>query len=201
MIQKADSVESTTTVQSPSSTLGYLALAALFMLIGIMVLAWLGSNRKPPINGKALPLLFLDPLVGDEKTFSTSQLIGSPFLLYLWSPTTETCSEQLARIRECVKDHPDWKLVSIAFPENGALDIEQLRNEVQQRLDEAKLSMPTYVDTKGGPTMELTLLMPFGSFGFPTIFVVDRQGRMCHICEGSNPGSWDQMFEVMRSVK
>ncbi len=47
-------------------------------------------------------------------------------------------------------------------------------------------------------TMELTLLMPFGSFGFPTLLLIDDEGRLIQIVESQNEEGWKNLDKALK---
>ena len=175
-----------------------LGLAAVFMLIGVMTLAWLGTNSPNRSQGRLLPDFTIQPLVNVQATTNPGQWIGRKTLLYLWSPTSPACQENVDQLQRFLADHPEFQLETVAFVEKGGLVVETLAAEVQEFLKTRQLEWPVYVDTQGKATMELTLLMPYGSFGFPTALAVDSQGKLLHICEGTKPEDWQRLTDVIR---
>lgn len=163
------------------------------MLSGILTLAWLGSNPPVKVEGKLLPAIAFDPLVNADSRLSSNQFLGKKTLLLLWSPTSQTCQENVKRIQQTLSQHKDWSLVTVAFAEQGNLVVDSMKQEVKTFLEKNDVAWPTYVDDNGKATMEMTLLMPYGSFGFPTIFVIDRESRVVHICEGQTDEAWEEL--------
>ena len=191
------SVEPTLVNRPPLSSLAILGLCAAFMLTGVMVLAWLGSTPPKEIQGKLLPAIALDPLTNTEGLFNSNQLIGKKTLIYLWSPESQACRDNVSQLKQLIENNSDWSIVTVAFVEKGGLVVESLRAEVEKFMTENSVNWPTYVDTTGKATMELTLLMPFGSFGFPTIFAVDEHGKLVHICEGTKVEEWKTLEQAI----
>jgi thiol-disulfide isomerase/thioredoxin len=180
-------------LQAPKSNpILFLAACGLFMLIGIMVLAWLGTDRSKTAVGKPFPNIVLDPLLNVDQTLSTEQMTGKPTILYLWSPESKSARDELQRIDEIAKKHPDHSLITIAFSER-TLVFEVLRDQTQKMFEQEEMNWPTYVDKSGQASMEFAMLMPFGSFGFPTIFVIDQQGLIKYVGEARKPENWDEL--------
>ncbi len=192
-----NSVEPTHVSRPQLNSFVILGLCAAFMLTGVMVLAWLGSAPRKAIQGKPLPPMSLEPLSNAEGQFNSDQLIGKKTLLYLWSPDSQACRDNVAQLKQLIERHPGWTITSIAFVEKGGLVVEALRAEAEKFMTENSVNWPTYVDSTGKATMELTLLMPFGSFGFPTVFAVDEQGKLVHICEGIKDEEWKALEQAI----
>lgn len=192
-----NSVEPTHVNRPQLNSFVILGLCAAFMLTGVMVLAWLGSTPRKEIQGKLLPAITLEPLVKSEAQFVSNQLIGKKTLIYLWSPESQACRDNLPQLKQLIEKHPEWSIMSVAFVEKGGLVVESLRAEAEKFMTENSVNWPTYVDSTGKATMELTLLMPFGSFGFPTVFAVDEQGKLVHICEGIKDEEWKALEQAI----
>lgn len=192
-----NSVEPTHVNRPQLNSFVILGLCAAFMLTGVMVLAWLGSTPRKEIQGKLLPAISLEPLTNTEVEFSSNQLIGKKTLIYLWSPDSQACRDNLPQLKQLIEKHPEWSIMSVAFVEKGGLVVEALRAEAEKFMTENSVNWPTYVDSTGKATMELTLLMPFGSFGFPTVFAVDEQGKLVHICEGIKDEEWKALEQAI----
>lgn len=188
----------TSTVNSPSiapqrsSPLVFLGVCGIFMLVGILFLAWLGTDRSRSAIGKELPPFGLDPLLNSERSWNSPQDVGQTTILYLWSPTATDARSNLKRMNQLATAHSTFSLVPIAFS-NSELQLEELRETVQQALDQEGLSWPTFVDASGQASMELALSMPYGSFGFPTIFVIDQRGKIRYVCEAKKSEDWQAL--------
>ncbi len=195
-----DSVPSAVPHQTrkPSASYAFLIVCGSFMITGVLVLAWLGSKPPAKIQGKLLPAMTLDPVANSQRAFSTNDLIGKKTALLLWSPTSKACQQNLEQLSQFLSAHPDWKLSTVAFAEQGGLVIESLSGEVEQFLQKNQLQWPVYVDQSGKATMELTLLMPFGSFGFPTLLLIDDEGRLVQIVESQNEEGWKNLDKALR---
>ena len=191
------SVEPTLVSRPQLNSFAILGLCAAFMLTGVMVLAWLGSTPRKEIQGKLLPAISLEPLTNADVEFSSNQLLGKKTLIYLWSPESQACRDNVPQLKQLIEQHPEWSIVSVAFVEKGGLVVESLRAEVEKFMTENSVNWPTYVDSTGKATMDLTLLMPFGSFGFPTVFAVDEQGKLVHICEGIKDEEWKALEQAI----
>jgi alkyl hydroperoxide reductase subunit AhpC len=162
------------------------------MLTGILVLAWLGTDRSRTAVGKELPTIVLDPLLNTKQTITTEQIVGKPTILYLWSPDSKNANVELQQIAEIAKNHLEYSLVTVAFSERTPA-LEVLREKAKELLEQQDLDWPTYFDNSGKASMEFAMLMPYGSFGFPTVFVVDERGRFKYVCEAREPENWQEL--------
>jgi thiol-disulfide isomerase/thioredoxin len=176
----------------PLGSLRFLAFCGLVMLVGIMFLAWLGS---PPIHsavGKKLPALDLVPLVETEKPLQSEFLSDSLTILHLWGPWSEECRQsfpELVEVMQKFADRPDIRVISVVFPKD-VLIVDELRSQTLEFLEGQSIVLPNYIDTNGTTSVELALLMPYGSLGFPTTIVADRTGTIIEVIDGYQP---DQM--------
>lgn len=176
----------------------FLAVCGLFMLMGILFLAWLGTDRSRSAEGKPLPALSLEPLLNTDQPLTSQQLVGRPILLYLWSPESNSAQEELQDIQKIYLDYSEYSPVTIAFSQK-TLVVESLRMQAKEQLDKLELKWPTYVDASGKTSLELAMLMPYGSFGFPTIFAIDQKGRIQYICEARKPEDWQALAGKLKS--
>jgi alkyl hydroperoxide reductase subunit AhpC len=193
MIDSTATTPVSTVATSPrSNPLLFLAVCGVFMLTGILFLAWLGTDRSRTAVGKELPTIVLDPLLNTEQSITTEQIVGKPTILYLWSPDSKNAKTELQQIAEIAKNHPEYSLMTIAFSER-ALVLEVLRDKAKEQLEQQDLDWPTYVDNSGKASMEFAMLMPYGSFGFPTVFVIDQRGRFRYVCEARKPENWQEL--------
>lgn len=183
-------------MQSSTSTLGttaskgnpflFLVACAAFMMAGIMLLAWLGSPPVNPVIGKRMPKMQLEPLLGSESKIDADHFSGSAVVFYLWGPWNSESRQGYQKISEFYRrfgQNPRIQFVSVAFPKD-LLDADSLRAQAQETMNEVGCQLPLYYDPYGQASLDLALLMPFGSMGFPTTIVTDESGKICRLIEG-----------------
>jgi len=165
------------------------------MLGGIMLLAWLGSPPVSPVIGKSLPKIKVAPLLMAESENMAGPTGDSVEVLYLWGPwNEESCSGYLkiAKLYQKFESNPRIRFLLVAFAKD-ILDTEQLRAQAQVALDQAGFRMPVFYDPEGQTSMELALLMPYGSMGFPTTIVTDKSNKIVRLIEGDSVEDFDEL--------
>jgi hypothetical protein len=178
----------------------FLIVCALFMLVGIVFLAWLGSPPDRAVAGKAFPVQGLEPLANADAGLPEDSLLGQKTLVLLWSPEHEAVSEHLAEFKNLVQRHPGFAVITIAYSK-GNLIVELLQAQAREALERSDVNWPTYADRGGKSTMEYALLMPYGSFGFPTVFVLDQFGKVMTVNEGQSQDYWLQLDQFLSTLK
>jgi hypothetical protein len=173
----------------------FLLFCGAVMLVGIMFLAWLGS---PPVHsaiGRPLPEMFLEPLVGAEVPLEGKVTGDSIVVLVLWGPWSEDCGlafEEFAELVNRWDSEQSVRVISVVFPKD-VLDIDELRSQTEEFLEQRQLEVACYVDVRGKTGMDLALLMPYGSLGFPTTIVADQTGEVIEVIDGYQPNELRQL--------
>lgn len=140
-----------------------------------------------------MPEIRVEPLIPQFE--SSTDTLGGPsqaeFTIYhLWGPWSDECRrgfKEFAALFQKYESNPRVRIVSIAFPQS-VLVPDDLRQQVQTFYDEAKVFVPTSYDADGKTSLEIALLMPHGSLGFPTTIVVDKDHRVVQVIEGFESG-------------
>jgi hypothetical protein len=177
----------------------FLGACAVFMLAGIMVLAWLGTPPVNPAVGKSLPELELAPLLNADSKGSAEDSSQSLKVFYLWGPWDSESRigyQRIADLYQRFQSNSRIQFVLVAFSE-GDTDVDQLRAESQAAMEEAGFQLPCFYDPTGESSMELALLMPYGSMGFPTTLVADSSGKVVHLIEGSSSDEFVKLEQIL----
>ncbi len=177
----------------------FLAICGMFMLVGIMFLAWMGTAPVHSAIGKQLPELNVQGLF-DADDLSPAKLDSNrTVILHLWGPWNPECQKgfpAMVGLSDRMKQSPDFQVLSVAFPK-GALNVAELRSQVQDFFQSLGAALPTFFDSTGQTSMDLALMMPYGSLGFPTTLVVDPSGKVVFVMEGYSPEKFDQLQEFL----
>jgi thiol-disulfide isomerase/thioredoxin len=185
----------------PRGSLLFLAFCGMVMLMGIMFLAWLGS---PPVHsaiGRKMPAFFVEPLVNADVPIQGELETESLTVLHLWGPWSEDCRRAFPELAELAKEfaeEPAVRFISIVFPKD-VLIIDELRSQTLDFFEGQSVAMPSYVDASGATSMELALLMPYGSLGFPTTILADRTGKIIEVIDGYQPDQLRQLSSLLSS--
>ena len=127
----------------------------------------------------------LEPLLGSE-----SKSMQTIFLVRLSSLSVGSVEfesrqgyQKISEFSRRFGQNPRIQFVSVAFPKD-LLDADSLRAQAQETMNEVGCQLPLYYDPYGQASLDLALLMPFGSMGFPTTIVTDESGKICRLIEG-----------------
>jgi thiol-disulfide isomerase/thioredoxin len=138
--------------------------------------------------GKKLPDLSLTALDDPAKSVTLADLSGKVVLVNIWGPWCPPCRQELPHIAALgrkYRDQPDFQLLAITSAQSPPENLVRLRQETQAFLRDADLDLPTYLDP-GGATRRA-----FGEVGqlrgFPTTFLMDRQGVIRNVWVGYAP--------------
>ncbi len=191
--------------QSGSSTsqsgLKILAGFGVFMLIGIMFLAWLGTPKVQPAVGQAITKLDLAPLVFADAPFDESKLKGKVTVLHFWGTWCPPCREEFpgfAKLANELAGNEGVQFVSISSSQGPEYDLDYLAQATKEFLNKHQTNVPTYADTVGLSRMQLAMLMPDGSLPYPTTIVADRDGVIAGVWIGF---SYSGMKEVGQKIE
>lgn len=169
------------------------------MLLGIMFLAWLGS---PPVHsaiGRKLPAFDVEPLAHADLPIQGELAGESMTVLHLWGPWSEDCRgafPELIKLMEKFSKDPAVQFISLVFPKD-VLILDELRSQTLEFFESQSASIPSYVDTNGATSMDLALLMPYGSLGFPTTILADRTGTIIEVVDGYQPDQFKQLSQLL----
>ncbi len=166
------------------------------MLVGIMALAWIGRPRPSIAIGEPLPPLDLLPLLGVEQPVTNQELAGSLVVLHFWGTWCPPCLKEFPEFADLVAEfagNTQVAFVSVSCSGGPEYDIERLRRETQSFLAKNSVEVATYCDPAAMTRQQLALLLPNGSFGYPTTLLVGRDGRILDVLEGYYPGEMKKL--------
>jgi thiol-disulfide isomerase/thioredoxin len=143
------------------------------------------GDRHPAV-GQTLAVVDLQPLTGDAKPITTSDLQGKVTLLNIWGTWCPPCAYEfpyLAAIWQKLHSNKDFQYLSVSCRHDGeeVANLDELRAETAAFLASQRVDHPTYYDPgystphPGDSTRESLELV--GAFsGYPTTVVFDRDG-------------------------
>lgn len=187
----------------PRSGLSYVLLFGLFMLAGLVALAWIG---RPPTNvaiGEAFPKLDLKPLLYTDTEIQREDLLGKLTVLHFWGTWCGYCQMEFPEFVELAREfesHPEVQIISISSSSGAEYDLEQLAEETEQFMQERSAVIPTYSDPAALTRGQLALLMPQGSLGYPTTVLVDRDGKIAQVLPGYRPGDMQELAATIHDM-
>jgi thiol-disulfide isomerase/thioredoxin len=180
-------------------SLGVLGLVAVVLIL--MTLSPTSQSESHPAVGNRLAALDLKPLTGDATPVILDDLKGKVVLVNFWGTWCPPCRVELPHLVEVADKfagQPSFRFLPISCGPDGAEDTEELRSRTEEMLQQLGLHVATYCD----PT--LTTRRAFdkvGRFmGFPTTFLMDRQGVIRHVWIGYYPQVSQQVENGIREL-
>jgi cytochrome c biogenesis protein CcmG, thiol:disulfide interchange protein DsbE len=138
--------------------------------------------------GAKLPALELEPLAAGAPAVSLASLEGKVVLVNFWGTWCPPCRAELPEIAGLYHDlarESDFRLMAVSCG-SGAEEKEALRGETQAFLKAQDLDLPVYFDP--GRVTRKAFDQVAGLQGYPTTFLLDRQGAVRGIWVGYTPG-------------
>ncbi len=157
----------------------FVLLFGVFMLAGLLLLAWIGSPKTVTAVGEELPTLDLQPLVATDEIPTVEGLKGKIAVLHfwgVWSPESVRGYPGFVRLAKRFEDAPDVKVFSVISSAGPDFDLDGLRQSAQEFMESVEAPLPTHADPAAMTRGKLALLFPNGTFGYPTTILVDRDG-------------------------
>ncbi len=172
------------------------------MLVGLVALAWIGRPPRQEIIGERLPPLDLQALVNTERGIENADLDGKLTVLHFWGTWCHPCHLEFPEFAQLVAEFgelEDVAIVSVSCSSGPEFDMQRLTEQTHQFLQEqTDLDIPTYADSAAMTRQQLALMMPNGSFGYPTTLLVDREGVIVEALDGYLPGEMEKLAESIR---
>lgn len=182
--------------------LGGLALVAVGSLVAFIVLPRLiqgpldlGASKG---IGQRLPDLQLVPLTGTDQPVTLADLAGKVAVINFWGTWCPPCRMELPDIAELEREfrgRADVAVLAVSCGQGRREQVDQLRLNTQRLLDESGIDMPSYADptfvTRGAFDAAA------GFEGYPTTFVLDRQGTIRGIWVGFDKGMPAELHRLL----
>lgn len=172
------------------------------MLVGLLALAWIGSPPRSSAIGEPLPELDLQPLVGAETPLQREDLQGKVSVLHFWGTWCPPCRREFPEFVELANEFdsdPQVMVISISCSGGPEYDLDGLKSETIDFLNEFNASVPTYSDAAAMTRQKIALLNN-GSFGYPTTLVVDQAGLIVETLDGYLPGEMQKLAGEIRRL-
>jgi thiol-disulfide isomerase/thioredoxin len=183
---------------------GLVVLAILFIAVLLWTFAIFPSAKQRPPGASAaetLPDLKLQALTGAQEPVKLADLSGKVVLVNLWGTWCGPCQEELphlVKLHEKFAGRPDFQLLAVSCgPAFEPEDLGELRDSTRAFLEKRGYDMPTYADADLTTRRALLKVARFN--GYPTTFLLDRQGRVQRVWSGfaaEPPAQAAQMQDV-----
>ncbi len=171
------------------------------MLLGLLTLAWIGSPPKPQIIGKKFPGVDLEPLIDVESPITN--LDGRPTVIHFWGTWCPPCRQEFPEFAELHSQFSNDERVNfwaVSCSSGHESNIAKLKTDTLDFMQELGVSVPMYCDPAAFTRGKLILLMPNGSFGYPTTLVIDGQGVIVEALEGYRAGDMAKLADTIRKL-
>lgn len=178
-----------------TSAFKILALFGSFMLVGILFLVWLGSPPPNDLIGQPISLVNLQPLVNADQTVLNTDIQDKVVLLHFWGTWCGPCRREFpefAKVEEALRGHENCLVLSVSCSPGPENNLEELTKLTQAYVSEHAPEMPVYCDQTAITRGKLSLLLPGGSFGYPTTILVNQRGFITKLAKGYRPGEMEQ---------
>lgn len=182
--------------QKTGSSNYYVLLFGCIMLAGLMFLAWLGSPPRVTAIGQPLPPLDLQPLMHTDRNLDGQEIGGKIVVLHFWGTWCAPCQVEYPEFDALASeylDNPNVEIVSVSSSPGPEFDLPGLKDKTSKFLAKFPTPIPTYVDTVAMTRSKLALLLPGGTFSYPTTLLVNREGTIVEAFVGSLPGDMQRL--------
>lgn len=148
--------------------------------------------------GTPLPIVELESVEPDQRPLTREDLQGQVVVLCFWGPWSEMSRRALPRVVEVAAPYqkrPDFRLLTIACPQEPREDKEHLRQRARSTLREWNVSAPVYVDRQGNTLVSFQATA--GLERLPSVYLVDRQGIIQAVWPGYRDGVEKEIQELL----
>jgi cytochrome c biogenesis protein CcmG, thiol:disulfide interchange protein DsbE len=180
------------------SSLKTLLLFGGLMLLGTLVLVWLGTPRGTPVIGQLLPPLDLQPLVNSGAVPTSEGLSGKVKVLHFWGTWCPPCRDEFpgfVKLAKHFESQPQVAIMSVSCSGGPEYDLAELKSETEAYLNDVAPGMPTYCDPAAMTRAQIAMLLSGGTIGYPTTIVADSEGRITEVLAGYREGDMEKLQE------
>jgi thiol-disulfide isomerase/thioredoxin len=194
-----------TTQKKQMSKLGSLwplMLAGLFMLVGIMILIYIGRDTARLMNAN-LDEIDLSALLDAEKPPSIPSLYGKIAVFHFWGTWNADCRKEFPafmKVYSRFASNPQIEFVSVSCSSGIENDLESLRQETSNFLVAQEVKMPTYADTALYTRGKITRMLASGGLSYPFTMVLDGQGTVREYWVGPTSDAMEQLPKIIERL-
>lgn len=173
------------------------------MLLGTLVLVWLGTPAAMSSVGQPMPKLDLKPLLNAEVAPTAEDLSGKIVVLHFWGTWCPPCRLEFPEFSELAKkflNDPRVSIVSVSCSGGPEYDLDELRTETESFLSATAPTMATYCDPVAMTRNQFALLFDGGTFGYPTTVLVDFKGKIAKVLGGYREGDMDTLSKQIETM-
>ncbi len=178
----------------PKTGLTWLIRAGLFMLIGMMILIYIGRDTSTIVNSP-MPELDLTPLhLADSKPTNES-LKGKVVVYHFWGTWCPPCRIEYPEFHEVYvgyRDNKNVEFISVSC-EAGSEPLDSLKSSTIEYLEQINAPMPVYADPAVFTRAKVTQMLSAGGFVYPCTLLVDQKGVVRYLWRGYSENGMSQL--------
>jgi thiol-disulfide isomerase/thioredoxin len=193
-------------MSSPTKAVSSLRALLLFgglMLLGTLVLVWLGTPKGTPVVGQSLPTLDLQPLANSDTAPTSDSLRGKVVVLHFWGTWCPPCRAEFPEFVKLAKKFENESrvaIVSVSCSGGPEYNLDELKSETEAYLSDVAPGMQTYCDPAAMTRAQIGMLLSGGTFGYPTTIVTDADGKIAQVLAGYYKGDMEKLEKRIESM-
>jgi thiol-disulfide isomerase/thioredoxin len=159
------------------------------------------STPSKAAASKRLPELRLVAVDDLTKTVGLEDLAGRVVLVDFWGTWCPPCREELPHLVAIGKKYSgrtDFQLLAITCAQQFPEDIAALRQQTLAFLNQTKLDLAAYLDPNAATRRAFLTVSPMK--GYPTTFLMDRQGVVRKVWPGYLPQYPEEMDQQIQRL-
>lgn len=173
------------------------------MLIGTLVLVWLGTPRGTPAIGQPLPPLDLIPLVDSDTAPTRDSVSGKVVVLHFWGTWCPRCRAEFPEFVKLAKKFENDSrvaIVSVSCSGGPEYNLDELKSETEAYLSKVAPGMQTYSDPAAMTRSQIAMLLSGGTIGYPTTILSDADGKIAQVLAGYLEGDMEKLEKQIESM-
>lgn len=183
----------------------YLLYAALFMLLGISGLIFLGRERNKLVGQKVGELDF-KPLLNTDESAPVAMARGEYKLIHFWGTWCPPCMTEypeVIKLQRKYKDDPRLVVISVSCGQAVPENLEELEFDTKYFLQGVGGDMPVYSDPVMYSRVQIANMIGRQGFLYPMTMLLDKEMKVVETWLGATRvGELDRVIErVLNSRK
>jgi thiol-disulfide isomerase/thioredoxin len=156
-------------------------------------------GERDPAVGTQIKQFHLEPLTGDARPISETDLQGKVTLVNFWGPWCPACGIEfphLVELEEHFRTDPNFQFLSVSTNADP-LDERGLREGTEAFLQRQRAGFPTYRDPQAHTIRHIAEATKLEEFGFPATMLIDPDGVIRAMWIGYIPGDEKAVREAV----
>lgn len=145
-----------------------LVWAGLFVLLGMLAMGLINTQRGPVLIGQTAPNFILTTFDGQE--INTQNLAGKVIVVNFWASWCKPCEQEAAELEAAWRVYaPGEQVVFLG------VDYVDTEPEAMAYLQKFDITYPN------GPDLRTRISQAYRIRGVPETYIIDRQGKLAHV--------------------